>query len=121
MNKKAFTLIEVIISAILISLIMVAATNLFITAKRYVIHNRARMTGGEFGKFFLDPLQQQVVANQWGENYLSTGNIALTPTPNPETIDRINYSANYTVDADNVSGTEARRVIVNISWDEPKP
>ena len=48
---------EIIISALILALVMAGMVNIFISGKRYVMHSRARMTGGEIGKLFIDPLQ----------------------------------------------------------------
>jgi len=55
---------EIFVSAIILALIMVGMVNIFISGKRYVLHSRARMTGGEIGKIFIDPLQLYVHQTQ---------------------------------------------------------
>lgn len=44
---------------------MLGLTNLFVSGKRLLAHSRARMTGGEIGRLFLDPLQMAVRQDTW--------------------------------------------------------
>lgn len=113
MNKKGVTLIEIIVATILFSVIMFGMVNLYLTAKRYVIHNRNKNTGGQLGKFFLEPLQMDVRQDEWGTNCLSN-NVSC---PGNQTIYGINYRPRYTFS--NVSTTDLRRVILSVNWTEP--
>ncbi len=54
---------------------MLGLTNLFVSGKRYILHSRARMTGGEIGRLFLDPLNMAV---HQGEIPVAVGG----PSPN---------------------------------------
>ncbi|MEW6074802.1 MAG: prepilin-type N-terminal cleavage/methylation domain-containing protein [Candidatus Omnitrophota bacterium] len=112
MQKKGVTLIEIIVATLLFSVIMFGMVNLYLTAKRYVLHSRYKNTGGQLGKFFLDPLQMDVRNDQWGTNCLSGG----AGCPVNQTIYHVNYIPNYTIN--NVAATDLRRVILTINWSE---
>lgn len=109
-NKKALSLVEVLVSVMILALIMGGMANVFMTGKRFIFHSRARMAGGELGKFFLDPLQMDVRGDTWGNNCLS----AATGCPLAQTLSGIIYTPVY--EFSNVAGTSLRRVKVTISW-----
>jgi Tfp pilus assembly protein PilW len=122
MNKKAVTLMEIIIALLLIGLTLMGLANIFVAGKRHMLHVRSRMTGGEFGKYFLEPLSQQVRQDQWGSNCVSsdgTNTNCPAPLTNPQTIGPITYTPSYAKSV--VAGTTLRRVRLNLSWSEPAP
>lgn len=119
MNKKALSLLEIIISAVILAIIMGGLANIFMSGKRYMMHNRYRMTGGELGKHFMDPLQMDVRQDQWGNNCLS-GNTAdctarfgnwLDPS------DKTDYRATY-VTSNVDPSMKLRKAVVTIKWNE---
>lgn len=140
-NIKALTLVEIVVSVIIMAFIMLGLTNLFITGKRYIVHNRARMAGGEIGRLFLDPLQMSVRQSESvsgaqdgcnqvnntltaGTKYCdSLGNIPQIPgCPSPEqrTLGAIVYNAKYTITADSPIAN-LKRVKLDVNWTEPAP
>ncbi len=117
MKKKGLSLLEILTSVIILSLVTLGLTSLFITAKRHILHARFRMTGGELGKLFLDPLQMQVRQDQWGNNCLSSN--PTVGCPGPETVDNIPYTPGYNIS--DVPGTTLRKVKLDITWNEITP
>lgn len=125
-----FTLLEIIVAAIIIAVLMWGLTNLFISGRRHIMHARLRMAGGELGKYFLEPLQREVREDQWQANSnCLTGNGAGT-CPHTTGCDlctwrdpsRIVYTPNYQitpllVDAQNPLG-RLRKVRLRLSWTE---
>jgi Tfp pilus assembly protein PilV len=128
MNKKGLSLLEILVATILLALLTTGLANIFIAGKRYILHARMRMTGGELGKFFLEPLQRDVRQDQWGNNCLSTNGInpaGCDTNTWTDPSDRTVYSPSYNIsgllaDADNPQG-RLRKVIVNINWQERAP
>lgn len=135
MRKRALTLIEVLVSVVILALVMAGMTNLFISGKRYVLHSRARMTGGELGKFFLDPLQMAVRQDTWinPNNPLANGIWYCDDIPahagqqHPNcpllanrTLNAIPYNAQYTINRDSPIAN-MNRVRVDIVWSESSP
>jgi prepilin-type N-terminal cleavage/methylation domain-containing protein len=114
MRKRGFTIIEIIVAVVLIALMSLGMTGIFIAAKRHVQHSRSRVSGGELGKVFLEPLQMQVRQDQWASNCLG----AHSCNPLTVTIDNIGYTGTYSV-TDNVVADRLRRVTVNVTWSEP--
>lgn len=113
MPKKGLTLIEIIVSLVIMSITMAGLVNIFISARRHILHARTRMTGGELGKYFLDPLQMEVRQDTWDNN-----NLSVRPPYNGtnQTIERINYRPIYNIT--NVTNTTLRKVVVDIVWNE---
>lgn len=119
MDKNGFTLVEIIIAALIMALITAGLANLFISGKRFILHSRSRMTAGELGRYFLDPLQMDVNQSKWGSNCLSTGTPANCSDQTATGMDR-DYNATYNV-TPNSPITNLNKVIVNITWYEPTP
>jgi Tfp pilus assembly protein PilV len=118
MNKKALTLLEIIVSIIILSVTMIGLANIFISGKRYILHARARMGGGELGKFFLDPLQAEVREDTWNA---PGNNLTVQPYPHmQEGVNNIIYNYTYTV-APAPGNANLRRVVAEIGWNETKP
>ena len=139
MSRRALTLLEVLIALVIFAVIMAGLTNLFISGKRWILHARARMAGGEIGKQFLDPLQMQVRQDSWPStsncfNCLTT-NCSSPPVPgcatflNPWTDipNKITYTPTYTsitaVNSESPNHTlgHLRKVVLKVSWSEINP
>lgn len=114
-DRKALTLIEILVAALILAIVMAGLVNVYIASRRYVIHARLRMTGGELGRSFLEPLRMEVRQDSWGSNCLSNS----AGCPSSETIDNIGYNSTYNIN--DVAGTNLRRVTVSIAWTEPNP
>ena len=87
-EEKGFTLIEVIISIVLLSLITAALANGFITASKVLLHNDSRQTAKNLAETQLEYIKNQPYA-------LAYDTSAITPPPG--------YSASNAVH----SGTES--------------
>ncbi|MBL7081262.1 MAG: hypothetical protein ISS44_01665 [Candidatus Omnitrophica bacterium] len=113
LKKKAVTLIEITVSLLILALIMAGMVNIFVATKRLTGHARYRMTGGEIGRRFLDPLQMNVRQDQWGSNCLSSG----AGCPAAQTIDNITYTPTYSFS--NLLSGRLRKVKLTLTWNEP--
>jgi prepilin-type N-terminal cleavage/methylation domain-containing protein len=146
MKKKAvtrlragFSLIEVIVSVILIALTLLGLSNLFLASKAHIQYSRARMTGGELGRVFLDPLQMQVRQDNWNDatvNALSPtvagafrycdSNASTAeqpsgcPTQNERILGGVEYSVRYEI-TNHTSSPNIRKVITTITWPKVQP
>lgn len=118
MHKKGLTLIEILVSAIILALVLTGLVNIFVAGKRYILHTRSRMTAAELGRFFLDPLQMQVNQAEWSGagNCLSAGTCPDQVWTSP---DGAVWTATYQWSI--VPGTTLRKVIANITWSEAPP
>jgi len=128
MNKKGLSLLEILISSVILALLMAGLVNLFVAGKRHIVHTRSRMAGGELGRLFFDYLQMHVREDTW----LAAGNALQTgvwncppsqpgcPTALERTFGAITYGAQYTITR-NAPINNVNRVTVNIAWTEPAP
>ena len=117
MSKKGISLLEVLVATVIFALIMIGLGNIFVAGRKYMLHARARMSGGQLGKNFLNPLHGQVRQDQWGSNCLSQDQ--LNGCTETKTIDNITYNVTYDINA--VAGTNVRQVTAKINWVEISP
>jgi len=127
---------EIIVSVLLIALVLAGMANIFVAGKRYILHSRSRIAGGDLGRYFLNPLQMDVVASEkstgaldgWDQAnnrlQIPLGSASSTWTGATHTVNNIIYTPVYTITRVNDGAgvdTGLRRVVVNISWTEPSP
>lgn len=145
MNRRGFSLVEVVVSAIILALLIIGMTNVFISGKRYILHGRSRITSAELGRLFLDPLQMHVrhcesatgAQDGWDE---SNNALSITAgfrycdsdpghTQQPSgfchsqfdrTLDGIEYSARYSI-LNHTQDNNIRRVVATVNWNERTP
>ena len=111
MNKRALTLFEILVSVVILSLVITGLANVFVAGKKYMQHNRLRLTGGELGKLFLDPLQNDVRADIWSTTRLGTGSASAVSA----TIDNKVYNGTYDINTTNLPNN-LTRVKVTVKW-----
>jgi len=115
MSKKGMSLLEILVSTLILALVMTGLANIFVAGKKYILHSRARMTGGELAKFFLEPLQMDVRQDEWDN--LSANNCLRNGRgcPTPQIIDAITHTPTYTR-TPNSPITIINKVKVDIKW-----
>lgn len=111
------TLMEIIVSMVIISLTFVGLASMFVMAKRHIMHSQLRMTSAAASRGFVDPLRIDVRQDQWGSNCLSSNGTMGCPAN--ITIDGRNYNCTYSIS--DVPGTLLKRVVVTINWTESVP
>jgi prepilin-type N-terminal cleavage/methylation domain-containing protein len=135
MNKRAFTLMEIIVATLLLSLVLYAMANVFVGARLKMLHSRARVSSVEVGKFFLEPLYADVNAATWSLGTTCLSSLGAAGCPPETTIDnvpgKIKYTPVYAVCNPNLdpacipdllgTGAELRKVRVTITWLEYAP
>jgi Tfp pilus assembly protein PilW len=134
------TLFEIIVSAVLLAVIMASLINLFVAARRHILHSRSRTSSMQLGRAFMDPLWIQIRQDQWiaaqnnynpAVNNLST-TAAAPPVGAPPaapgagarmaapvTVDGIVYNGEYCVNGVGVN-PQLRRVTTVVRWNEPQ-
>ncbi len=117
MNKKGFSLFEIIVSLIILSIAITGMAVLFTSSKKFILHGRSTFAGTELGKVFLDPLQMDVRQDTWGNNCISTDGFNTNCSTIPQVINGISYTPAYTKAPVGV----LRRVTLNLNWIEPNP
>jgi prepilin-type N-terminal cleavage/methylation domain-containing protein len=111
-KKSGFSLVEIIVSAVVFSLVITGLISVFISGNKLVIHIRERMTSVQLGKLFLDPLQVYVRQDTWGSNDLSINGI--NKPGGSQIINNRTFTENHSVST--VAGTGLQRVTSTISW-----
>ncbi len=120
MRKKGFSLFEILISLVVLSIAITGITVLYTSSKKFVLHGRSTFIGTELGKVFLDPLQMDVRQDTWGTNCVSTIGVNTNCSSSvPQVINGISYTPAYT--KTQVGVTSLRRVTLNLNWTEPNP
>lgn len=114
---NGFSLVEVLVAAVIFALVVVGLMSVFISGSKHIIHTRERMTSTQLGKFFLDPLQLYVRQDTWAAgNELSTAGNAKSG--GSQLINNRRFTETHNVSV--VAGTgDLRRVTSTITWTEP--
>lgn len=113
-----FTLLEVLVSAVIVSVVMLGLANIFISGKTYIHSSRLRMAGGELGRTFMDPLQMDVNQTTWGTNNNCLTNGLNCPGAITIPPGGTQYAPDYSNRTPNYLGTTLTRVVVTITWQE---
>lgn len=121
--KRAVTLVELLVSVVILALIIAGLANIFVTSRRYVAWNRSRLQATEFNKQILENFTVQVRQDTWNDAsnplYVGTGK-----TNGTVTLNNILYNSSYNVsDMNNATfqNAEMRKVRMVINWTEPVP
>lgn len=135
---------EIMVAAVLFSLVIVGMLSVFIAGNKLVIHARERMVSSELSKLFVDPMQAHVRQDIWD---LTTNSLYIPALPtttftsycdsvvghelnqNPicpsateRKVNNRDFSAQYDVGRvlDSLGAdTGIRRVTATITWNEP--
>ncbi|MGD0337122.1 MAG: hypothetical protein ABSB18_08550 [Candidatus Omnitrophota bacterium] len=86
-SEKGLTILEVVTSAVLFSLIILGISSVFISTRRHLFRAESQMIDAELGRYFLAPLQMQVMA----DGCITASNATITGLNNR------NYTVNYTI------------------------
>jgi prepilin-type N-terminal cleavage/methylation domain-containing protein len=128
--RRGFTLMEIVVSLIILSTVLGGLTATFVGVKRYVARASRRLTAVNLGKQALNALYIQPRADTWNTGVLRAGTYSfaaggITQVPNSIAIDSFTYGSptaavddawpdpnSYTVAA--VAGREYRQVTVSV-------
>lgn len=113
-SLTGFTLMEIIMAVVILSVIMLGLVSVFVSGKKLIRHGRARMTAAELGKLFLDPLQMKVRQDTWATSCINQQNCANETVGTANGLDR-DYTVNYTINT-NAPLTNLNRVKAEIKW-----
>lgn len=95
-GKKAFTLMEIVVSLIILATVFGGLTATFVGVKRYVGRASRRLTAVNLGKEALNALYIRVRADSWNAGALAPGTYsfaagAVTQVPNSVVIENYTY------------------------------
>jgi len=143
-SKRALTILEILISSVILAITMAGLSGLFVSGKKYILHERMRMSGGGLGAAFLDPSQVAVSQGQTAVGSLdgwnqSNNGLRITPSgdyrycdsdpahaskqasfcppASARTMSNTEYSAQYKIE-DVGSTNPVRKVTTTINWTE---
>lgn len=127
MNKRGFTLLEILVAAVIMAMVMTGLAYVFLAGKRHLLYTRSKIQAAELDRLFLAPLQMQVKQSDWDSpsndynppNLLQKG----TRTGSAETLDGIDYTPTYEISVPPgfSSDSPMRKVKVAITWNEVTP
>lgn len=134
MNKKGLSLLEILVSAILLALLILGLANIFVATRRLVFHIGARLTAAEVSRRYLDPLYMQVSATNWGATTTSGNCLRMFSARDTnfwdETVSNTRFTPNYNPDgagADDIDDINLTanpgesilcRVSLRVNWNE---
>lgn len=125
-----FTLLEIVVSMLILSLVVSGVFALFVTSHKYINESRCRLQALNYARMVTEHLNVYVSAGnlppappnagtgpggalEAGDHDLSEINLA-----SPLNLDGTNYHCNYAV-ASNIDGTDLEQVTVTVTWTEP--
>lgn len=118
MNRKALTLLEILVAITILSITMTGMLNVFSSSTRQGRHSRSRLTAAELARSFVDALHMDVRQDQWGTNCLS-GFAGSCPSA-PLTITPGDIAYTPAITCDNIPASPTlRRVTARVTWNEP--
>jgi len=117
MNKKAFSLVEIIVSLIILSLTFSILLVVPIASRRYIQRANRRLAAANLAREFLNNLYPEVRIDTW-----NTGNLKIHNGTNNKSIIEIynnlsvtsSYNLEYNVEQP--PNREYRQVTVNVSY-----
>ncbi len=117
-NLAGISLLEIIVSLMILALVLVGFSNVFVVSRGYMAHSRSRISASQLGTVFLEPLNNAVNQSNWDQagNSLSVKTVVGSPV----TIGGVTYTPSYVINnTTNLDpNTTLRRVLVNITWNE---
>jgi prepilin-type N-terminal cleavage/methylation domain-containing protein len=118
---KGMTLLEILVSMLIFSLIMLGLINVFVASKRLILSSRSQIAAAELARFTLGNVSLQVNRQEWGNNCLSNSSRCSGFN---KTLDNINYNITYNTSRmfeGNITVDNLYKVKSRIAWDETQP
>jgi len=123
-NKKGFTLIEIVVAAVVLAAAISGLWASYIASKRYVVGAKARLMALHNAQYVLERLRQDVRADTWDQpfpaNSLTAGMdydvTSWLPTGDDTFTDKYSGKAEYDV----TDHGGYREVILTMEWERPE-
>lgn len=126
MNKHGLTLVEVIISALILAITAGGVLTIFTMEKAVVARTGRKMQAMDFSRQTLERLKNEVDANTWPNSGALASAVGVAATlPTSELKDKFSGTRSYTVTNINADGDatyeddEYKQVTVTVDWSEP--
>lgn len=118
MNKKGLTMLEIMVSMVILGIIVAGLANVFIASKKIVLHSRNRIFAAELAKYMLAPLSSSIVYSNWSSasNCLLNQGVCST-TPPPVRPSGISFQPSWSVS--DPGDPLVRKVKLTMGWNEP--
>ena len=114
LKKKGFTLVEIMVSMIILSLLASGLFSVMVSARYLISRSKRRVAAVEVAQAEIENKKQYVRDDTWDtgplmlQGWTSWVNSAINPF----------YLVRYKVEADPLGGA-CRKVTVQVSWNEP--
>lgn len=119
LDNNAVTLVEILISMMILSLMISGLTGLFITSKRHIMHNYAMTEMGLLGRMFSNRLfARELIASTWDSgNCVSSLGVDTDCDTSPFPVGHISYVPKYTKSAIDAGpgGANFRKVVIELT------
>lgn len=124
---KGFTLVEVIIAMVILSMTVAGLLSVFLSAHRFVGRAKRRLFAVNYARSLAESLRNEVRQDKWDCNIddAGCGGLGLTTnllgdwtTPINFNEGGITYSRRYKVES--VGTSDYRKVSIKVTWQEPQ-
>lgn len=110
-------MLEIIVSLMILSLVLLGLANIFSVSKQFVLRSRSKVSAAEIVRVFLEANDSFSVREDYrAANSTCLYNFSLCQD-NTVTLDNKVYTGHY-VNVSDVAGTNLRRVVLNVTWNE---
>lgn len=123
MKREGFTLMEILVSVIILVLLIAGLLSSFISVKRFSKRSTYKMISAELIRYFFAPFSMEVKQNNW--NLPANGLYAPTPQTHTytQTIGLVTYTVTTVIDKyvtlpNPPYNMDIRRVTMDIVWNE---
>lgn len=142
-KNQGVSLIEILVSCVIIALLVGGLGSVFVAGSRWVMNIHSHAAAEELGKLFLDPMQMHVRGSDW-EDTIGINALGLDPGSSPRIthcdtpptfpqnplcpadadrhVGKIDYEVDYNVQNLVLNGVDyhVRKVRAVIHWPEPQ-
>lgn len=122
-NRTGLSLLEIIISLLILSLVMYGLTSLFVASKRMTYHSSSRVLSMDAAKYFFEDAGLAVTADNYTADQNCLYNDGSCVSNANITYNGIRYNITYhteNVTNSTSANTTLRKVVINVTWDEPE-
>jgi type II secretory pathway pseudopilin PulG len=113
MQKRAVTLVETLVSAVILAVVFGGLLATFFSVRNYVKRANKRLVSMNLIRHVANDLYKAVRADTWDSGDLQTGSHSNEVNV---TIDNMTYTGNYTVTDLSGSGYDYRQVTINLNY-----
>jgi len=118
--KKGFSLLEIVISLIILGLTLAGIFSVFIAGRRYTERSRRKLVSLNVARQVIEKIKEDVRRDTWASstNRLSTGShdaAGIYTAP----VDFSDWQGTVTYQVGDAGTSGLRQATINVSWNEP--